>query len=259
MKPITQHTATVQSIEYYNKFIFSVKINAPQIAENARPGHFVMIRDLQWQSDPLLNRPMSIASVDLDSGTLELQILITGRGTRLLSSIKTGDKIIVIGPLGSVFSKPNNAEEVILVAGGIGVAPLIFFDRYFKPEGRKFIYGAAGKNALIPGKFIPANIEYCTDDGSFGHHGFVTSLLQTYLNPEKPQRIYACGPTPMLVAVQKIMKKNNIPGEISIETMMACGFGLCLGCVVPKAENPQEYYLACKEGPVFNANEIVLE
>lgn len=247
--------------KWYSNKIFSLKLYSPDICQNAKPGQFVMIRDNNWRLTPFLNRPMSIANVDVDANILELQILVAGKATSLLSEIKDTTKLQVIGPLGNSFSIPNENDSIALVAGGIGIAPLIFYESFFKSvlKNISFFYGAANKSELISEKFLPKNIRYSTDDGSKGYKGFVTKDLLQSLNSIKINKIYACGPNLMLKSVQKIAKDHNIYCELSIETIMACGYGICQGCIVKKQENENEYYLTCTEGPVFNAKNITLD
>lgn len=248
----------IVDFQWYTKKIFAIRIYAPNIAKTAKPGQFVMIREKNWNVSPFLSRPMSIARVYPKDNLVELQILITGHGTSLLSELKVSDYLSVIGPLGNSFNIPKNNEMVALVAGGIGIAPLIFLDDEMKKLNKKrlFFYGAMSKEELIPPEFLPDQMRFATDDGSKGFKGFVTEDLEQFLLNGTAKYVYACGPTPMLIAVQKLLKKYNIPGKISIEIEMACGYGICQGCVVEKSESPGEYYLTCMDGPIFGANRI---
>ena len=220
-----------------------------------------MIRDKNWSLNPFLNRPMSIANVDKESNIFELQILVAGKGTSLLSQLHQDSTIKVIGPLGNSFSFPKENDNVALIAVGIGTAPLVYFESILNGINVNidFFYGAANQSELIPEDDLPKNIHYSTDDGSKGFNGFVTQDFNKYIAENEIQKIYACGPNPMLKAVQDIAIKNDIFCELSIETIMACGFGICQGCIVRKKENENEYYLTCVEGPVFNAKNIVLD
>jgi dihydroorotate dehydrogenase electron transfer subunit len=203
---------------------------------------------------------MSIARVDNKSNIFELQILVTGKGTSLLSKIKKGETVQIIGPLGNNFSLPKKSTKVALLAGGIGVAPLIYFADLLtkKNIAFKFFYGAATKAALIPKNYLPENIHFSTDDGSFGFKGFVTQNFQSVHSTIHFDKIYACGPNPMLNEVKKIAMKNNVYCELSIETIMACGIGICQGCVVHKNTKEDDYFLTCVDGPVFKAEDINL-
>ena len=251
----------VKFFKWYTDKIFSLKLYSPAICQNSKPGQFVMIRDKKWNLDPFLNRPMSIANVDKDLNVFELQILVTGKGTLHLSQLKENSTVQVIGPLGNSFSYPDENENVALVAGGIGIAPLVFYESILKSRKSKiyFFYGAANQSELIPENYIPNNIRFSTDDGSKGYTGFVTEDLKQNINSNNIHKIFACGPNPMLKAVQSIALENEIYCELSIETIMACGYGICQGCIVRKKANENEYYLTCKDGPVFNANNITIE
>ena len=251
----------VVNFKWYTNKIFSLQLYSPKICQNSKPGHFVMVRDKKWNLDPFLSRPMSIANVNSETNILELQILVTGKGTKLLSQISKDDIIQVIGPLGNYFSNPEENESIALIAGGIGIAPLIYFESSLKVKQNNidFFYGAANKSELIPENYLPKNIRFSTDDGSKGYNGFVTHDFQDYITEKAIQKIYACGPNPMLKVVQDIAIKNDIFCELSIETIMACGMGICQGCIVPKKVNDNEFYLTCVDGPVFNAKEIKLD
>ena len=251
----------VECFDWYTDKIFSLKLFSPDICQNSKPGQFVMIRDKIWRLNPFLNRPMSIANVDKNTNIFELQILVTGKGTFHLSKLNEISILQVIGPLGNSFSYPELNENIALVSGGIGIAPLIFYESILKDRKSnvEFFYGAAKKSELIPEKYLPKNIRYSTDDGSKGFNGFVTKDLKYFIRANNIHKIYACGPNPMLKAVQKIALENQIYCELSIETIMACGYGICQGCIVRKKENENQYYLACVEGPVFNANNISLD
>jgi len=251
----------VVDFKWYTNKIFSLQLYSPKICQNSKPGHFVMVRNRNWNLNPFLSRPMSIAKIDKESNILELQILVAGKGTELLSQLTKKDKIQIIGPLGNYFSVPEDDDSIALIAGGIGVAPLVFLESILKQKHRniEFFYGAANESELIPKEYLQENIRFSTDDGSKGFDGFVTQDFVNYLTDNKVQKIYACGPNPMLKVVQDIALKNDIFCELSIETIMACGMGICQGCIVPKKENKNEFYLTCVDGPVFNAKNISLD
>lgn len=261
MEQIYGIETTVRNFQWYTNKIFSLQLHSPEICQNSKPGHFVMVRDKKWNLNPFFSRPMSIANVDKKSNLFELQILVAGKGTSLLSQLHKNNILQVIGPLGNSFSVPKEHENIVLIAGGIGVAPLIYYKSILKKNNINvdFFYGAANQSELIPEKYLPENIHFSTDDGSKGFNGFVTQDFTNYVEINNIQKIYACGPNPMLKAVQDIAIKNNIFCELSIETVMACGLGICQGCIVRKIENENEFYLTCVEGPVFNAKNITLD
>ena len=141
----------VQEINWYTKNIFSLLLYSPEICNISKPGQFVMIRDKKWNLDPFLSRPMSIARVDKKSNIFELQILVTGKGTSLLSEIRQNESVYILGPLGNTFTIPENEDKVALLAGGIGIAPLIYFSDLLleKKISFDFYYGAASEADLI--------------------------------------------------------------------------------------------------------------
>ena len=220
-----------------------ISIYAPQIARTALPGQFVMVEAV----GKFLRRPISIASVS--GGRIFLLIRIVGDGTRIIASVRRNEKLKILGPLGNGF--PENVQNPILVGGGIGIAPLIFASQKMKENGKSFvaIYGERTADDIIWGDFLPENVQICTDDGSAGFRGTTVDLLKK----QNPAPIFACGPQPMLKAISEIAYKWNVPAYISLEERMACGFGVCQGCVV-KTKNG--YRRVCTDGPVFAATEI---
>jgi len=239
---------------------FLMGLKAPEIASNALPGQFVMIR-VGPALEPLLRRPFSIC------GTLQGEILlilykVVGRGTALMSEASKGDGMMILGPLGKGFSKPPAKSRPILVAGGIGIAPLLFLAQTLKERDTIFLAGYRSASEIVPFEkmdLTEAHVVTATDDGSAGHHGFVTDLLKTHLHPEpeSSSEVYACGPTPMLKKVAALTTVGSTPCQMSLEAYMACGLGACQGCAV-KSSNPEEltYHLVCRDGPIFTVRSI---
>lgn len=184
-------------------------------------------------------------------------IQLVGDGTRHLAAVKRGQTINVILPLGNSFTMPENASErLLLVGGGVGTAPMLFLGEQLSKKGftPNFLLGARSQNDLLQlNEFTQyGNVFTTTEDGSMGEKGYVTqhSLLST----QTFNKIYTCGPKPMMMAVAKYAKTNNIECEVSLENTMACGFGVCLCCV----ENTTEGHICvCKEGPVFNIKKLL--
>ncbi len=243
------------------------------------PGQFYMLRTGDTY-DPLLKRPFSIFRHE--DNTLKFLYRIRGKGTLSLSNLKSGDIIDVIGPLGNSYSAPEG--DFIAIAGGIGIASLLPLLRRFKKRAYLF-YGARNKDELImlnEARSLSKEIFITTDDGSEGEKGLITDSLSDFLNPsqippfppllkggEGGLPIYACGPTPMLKELSKVvaeypssllpLNKGRMGGVkcyVSLEEHMACGVGACLGCVVKTVSG---YKRVCKEGPVFDIEEIVWE
>jgi len=235
------------------------------IASKAAPGQFLQIK-VNEGLQPLLRRPFSIHAV---RGTLvEILYEVVGEGTTILSKRKAGEFIDIIGPLGNGFSfsagkanrsGKNKERKPLLVAGGMGVAPLFFLAKKLKQAKPVVLIGARTKSQILCEKeFLESgcDVKTATDDGSFGFRGRVTDLLKHQLPIMNYQlsTIYACGPKPMLKEISRIASKHKIPCQISLEAHMACGIGACLGCVVNTKEG---FKRVCKEGPVFNCETIV--
>lgn len=253
---------------------------APSLARAAQPGQFVHIRCGEG-TDPLLRRPISIHAVDRRDGLVRVLFRVVGRGTALLAR-RGEDSIDVMGPLGRGFSRgqayrncnnspkndtigPGTTGGIIVVGGGIGVAPLHFLLQEIARSGD------SGRTTVLLGARCAGELLICdaaekmgfavrvaTDDGSAGHHGPVTHLLAGALGT-KPGFVYACGPAPMLKAVCDLLAEAGVPGEVSVEERMACGVGACLSCAcrVRDAGGRETYRRACVDGPVFPAGKVV--
>lgn len=226
------------------------------IAKRACPGQFLEVK-VNFQSDPLLRRPISIHGVS--GAKVKLIYAVVGRGTQILSGKKPNELLDIIGPLGNGFdysrtSKLANAQTVI-VAGGMGVAPLVFLAQ--KLNQPLILIGARSKKQIIcrrEFKALGCAVKLATDDGSAGFKGRVTDLLKTVLEKNKVLNLFSCGPRPMLKNVARIAAENNISAQLSLEEHMACGIGACLGCVVLTKTG---YQSVCKDGPVFSSRELI--
>jgi len=227
------------------------------VARRARPGQFVRLK--AWPGhDPLLPRPFSLQTLSGDR--VRLLIQERGRATALLSRLRAGEEVLVDGPLGKPFPFPERGE-VWLVAGGVGVAPFFFYLESLKARGlsARLFYGARSRRDL-PGLSALrrlARVEVATEDGSRGRLGLVTDLLKEALKDGRPEFLLACGPPGMLAAVGRLGREVGVPVYLSLEAMMACGRGLCLGCAVPRRGGG--YLKVCVEGPAFPAAEVDLE
>jgi dihydroorotate dehydrogenase electron transfer subunit len=229
---------------------------AGEIAANALPGQFINIK-VHDISQPLLRRPFSIYRVVDD--TIEIIFNVVGTGTNILSAKKAGDMVDIIGPLGHSFGTSGDYETALLIGGGMGVAPLPILTSAVKSRKNFFAFlGARTKELLISTHL--ENVSLATDDGSAGFHGTVVGLVREKLEKEKypAPKIFACGPNPMLNGISKLASEYNIPCELSLESVMACGIGICQGCPVENADGERKYSLICKDGPVFNSKSIVL-
>jgi dihydroorotate dehydrogenase electron transfer subunit len=209
------------------------------------PGQFVMVK--APSPGAFLRRPLGI--MELKDGVLALLYKTRGEGTIALSMLKEGETISVMGPLGKGFSIDDEAQ-VVYVAGGIGLPPLLSL--YNKLKRGKFLIGAKSEED-IPFDYMPAKAEISTEDGSVGYKGLVTELLSG-MSLKKPCMVYACGPMAMLRETADISRNKDIPCQVSMEERMACGFGVCAGCVVRTTSGNKS---VCALGPVFNAGEII--
>jgi len=234
-------------------------VDSGGIAEGALPGQFVMLK-ANSGSAPLLRRPLGIHR--LKSGRLEFLYQVVGPATEILAQKRSGEFLDILGPLGNGFdlSPVLEGRRPILVAGGMGVAPLTFLAEKLSKEKPLVLLGARTKSAILCEKEFKAfgcGVLVATDDGSKGFKGFVTDLLaNVLLTAGKAQAVtvYACGPKPMLKATGLVAADCGVFAEFSLEAHMACGIGACLGCVV---ETKSGYKRVCAEGPVFKSNEIV--
>ncbi|MBC7330560.1 dihydroorotate dehydrogenase electron transfer subunit [bacterium] len=244
------HLADVLEKRFLKEDIFLIRLFAPDIARNCQPGQFLNLRCSQLY-DPLLRRPISIFDADKDKGEISLLIKIVGKGTNLLSRIEEGDKLDVLGPLGNSFPK-DDFRNPLLVAGGIGIAPLYFLAKnLIHPT---FIWGAKSEREffLLDELRKSSRLFLFTEDGSFGEKGLATDKLSSLSRGHDV--IFACGPVPMLKEVVRIAKEIYIPSFISLEERMACGFGACLGCAV---RTKRGYKILCKDGPILPGEEVV--
>jgi len=239
--------------------------------KNALPGQFINVR-LSKSLNPLLRRPFSIARVlPGPKGKNRIEILYAKmrEGTRLLSLKKPGEEIGVLGPLGKPFPYLDRQHPVLIVSGGIGVAPLVFLAEYLKKKKvpfRVFLGARTGKDLVDLEVFqkLKVPLYITTDDGSWGQKGFVTLSLQDYLANEKTPKgtvIYACGPRPMFKAVSKVGEKFKIPTYLSWEENMGCGLGICLTCVCPvkQGDGTLKMIRSCYEGPIFDSATVEWE
>jgi dihydroorotate dehydrogenase electron transfer subunit len=252
----------------YNKKIkgnyFHLVIQAPKITKESLPGQFLNIK-VNDADEPLLRRPFSIHRVR--GVNVELLYEVVGEATEVLSQRKPGEYLDVIGPLGNGFQLNTKHKTLnILVAGGMGVAPLLFLAEKLvrsplvtvrRPP--VVLIGVKGKNSISCAedfKKIGCEVKIATDDGSRGFKGNITDLFRNLVSSieYRVSSIYACGPRPMLKEISWISKKYKMPAQVSLEEHMACGIGACLGCVV---NTKKGFKRVCKEGPVFKADEIV--
>ncbi len=229
------------------------------------PGQFVML-SCQSSGDPFLKRPFSLYR-ETDSETdgcisrLHFLIKAVGKGTNMLKELKPSASLEMIGPLGNGFRAPEPGRRAVLVGGGIGIPPLVALgvSPLLQNVPITTCIGGRSKEDLLALDILESFSEeliLSTDDGSMGHRGLVTKQLVEVIDRSKePLAIYACGPDGMLRAVGRVALEREIPCQLSLEAHMACGYGVCLGCVVPSAEG--SYVRVCRDGPVFEARDLV--
>ena len=245
---------TVRSAERISGKYLLIRLTDKEPLPEMAPGQFVEVR-IDRSPDTFLRRPISIHFVDRSANELWLLVAMVGNGTRSLQRLAAGDTLNCVLPLGNTFTMPEPAERMLLVGGGVGVAPLLFMGAEMQQRGMEptFLLGARTAADLLELEAFRKYGRVCmtTEDGSAGEQGFVTnhSVLQ-----EKFDRIATCGPKPMMVAVARHAVQQGICCEASLENMMACGLGACLCCV----EKTKEGNLCvCKEGPVFNVKRLL--
>ncbi len=241
--------------QLHERYVLMRLTNAEAPLPPMVPGQFVQVR-IDGSAGTFLRRPISIHFVDYGKNELHLLVQVVGDGTRWLSTLKEGDLLSVVLPLGNGFTLPTDADEKpLLIGGGVGVAPLLWLGSCLKEKGitPTFLLGARSKSDLLQlGKFEEFGPVYVTtEDGSAGERGFVTQ--HSVLQEQSFDRIACCGPKPMMMAVAKYARQHGIPCEVSLENMMACGLGACLCCV---EDTQWGNVCVCTEGPVFNIDDL---
>lgn len=237
--------------------VFSLTIISPEISRNAKPGQFVHLT-CNHNREFMLRRPFSIHRV-VPGRAFEILFQVVGKGTEVLSKVRIHDILNVIGPLGNGFTYSEKISSALLIAGGLGVAPLIYLAEELTSMQVKLypMLGAQTKTKLvryIDFKRMGKKTYAATEDGSFGHEGTVVDLLNRTIHQLRPGIIYACGPVPMLKRIAQTADDFGVECQVSLETKMACGVGVCLGCA---CVTKQGYKMVCKDGPVFNARDIL--
>ncbi len=234
-------------------------------AEDCRPGQFVHI---QLPEAPVFfRRAFSVAGVQAETQQVEILLKVSGRGSAALARMRRGDRVNLLGPLGTPFTLAGKSETTIVVAGGIGVPPMLFLTsemlrRGYRAQAIEFYFGGRSAADVVERtriKRLGIRFYPVTEDGSLGKSGLVTDQVENRLRAKgngERLRLYACGPEGMLQVVNGIGLKHDVPGQLSLEAPMPCGIGICLGCVVRLSRGG--YARVCCDGPVFDIGEVRL-
>lgn len=253
MKKRVEDLAVTENRRLTDSF-FVLKVHSTEGLPEIRPGQFVQALVTE-STATFLRRPLSVHDVDYAANTISLLVQIAGPGTERLSRLKPGEKLNLIYPLGNAFTLPSAGERVLLTGGGCGMAPLLYLARKISETGVKphFALGFRNRSRILEHdefkKLGPVWLS--TEDGSEGQKGFVTDIPA--FRDETWDRVYCCGPEPMMKAVAALCRKRAIFCEVSLENLMACGMGICLCCIVPTTSGN---LCSCTDGPVFNINDL---
>lgn len=259
MDKLFQTDCVVLKNEKISENSWGIVVKSPEISTVAKAGQFVSI----LVDGKTLRRPISICDVDREKATVTLVYEAKGEGTKWLSTRKINDEINLLGPVGSGFTLPEGAKKVAAVGGGIGSPPMLFALKEFSKAGAvcDAFLGFRNKDFIILQEEFEKTCEsvtITTDDGSNGNKNFATNPLLERIG--EYDLIIACGPAAMLKTVQKIAEEHGVLAQISLEERMACAVGICVVCACKLRSNGQETYRrVCKDGPVFNANEVIFE
>jgi len=266
---INDYRAQVLRNETCAEGIYRIRFECHELARNSKPGQFINIRITDTYT-PLLRRPFSIHRVDIDDGWVEILFDIRGKGTWILSQVQPKECLNILGPLGNAFTTDENKTVHLFVGGGLGIAPFLFLCQSFKEKRMsiKGFYGTKTHHQLcclddFAALGVPLHIT--TEDGSRGNKGFITERLEdylmTHLDDANKTVILSCGPAAMLRKIQNLSEKWGIDTQLSLETIMACGVGICVGCAVEtrnRKQDEEHYQLVCKSGPIFSAEEVII-
>ena len=245
---------------------FSIVFYVPEIAKNARAGQFVHVQIDSGRGDWILRRPFSICNADPESGELNVVYKVVGKGTLALSKLTAGTVCDVMGPLGNGFSVPDDAVPVA-VCGGYGAAATFMATHQAKQKGVLLLGARSQDDVILTERYADAgfDVRIATNDGSAGHKGFVTELIDPLLKDYAGKKLFfiACGPHPMLMALAKIMREKDLAGQLSIDHRMCCGVGACFACVIkvndPGSADGWRFARSCSEGPVFELEDVYIE
>lgn len=242
---------------------FLLRLICPQMAQSALPGQFALLRcNAEHITDPLLRRPLSFHNADEETGEIVFLYQVKGKGTQELSRFVAGQTVSTMGPLGTGFRLKPPAGPIAIIAGGVGVAPLAYLARVAHREGYEIhtFLGARSKSSLLadPGLLtVSTGFYVATDDGTHGLKGNLTQLLQKETQTlARCTSAYICGPEPAMEAAVSLCIDLGVPCQVSLESVMACGVGACLGCTC-RTTGSTNYSRVCTHGPVFDGREVI--
>lgn len=250
-----QNTYKIVANQKVSQKFFRLSLDAKSIVQKALPGQFIHLK-ISDGLKPFLRRPFSIYRAQK---TLDILYDIVGDGTKMLSAKTKNEVIDCLGPLGTAFSlPPKEAKQIVMIAGGVGVAPFLALTDILKNKKYELVllYGGRTKDQCFSMKEFEKNrckVHIATDDGSVGKKGRVDVLFPK-IDLSKKTYLYTCGPRPMMACVQNFARKNNLKGQASLEEVMACGIGTCLGCATKTTHG---YKTVCHDGPVFDLSEVI--
>ena len=245
---------TVRNNIRLNSDIFILELTTSEQLPEIKPGQFAQLM-VEGSPDTFLRRPFSIHDVDYSSNSIKMLIQIAGDGTHRLSQLKTGEKLNLVYPLGNSFTIPGKDSNILLAGGGCGIAPLLYLGRYMKSSGLKpqLLLGFRDSERIVEYSEYESigPVWLTTEDGSRGEKGYLTD--HSILRKERFDHVYCCGPEPMMKAVAGYCRGTGTDCEVSLEHLMACGFGVCLCCVVDTVRGKLR---SCTDGPVFNTKDL---
>ncbi len=253
--------ATIIKTRRISSDVSIITLDCPSIAATAKPGNFVNVK-VNDTTQPLLRRPFSIH--DVQGSMIDIMVKSIGCGSALFCNSEEGSTVMVLGPLGNCFDiTTQKFNTAVLVSGGIGTAPMFFLEKTLAAKGIKVInlVGGRSKDDLLTKDL--GNCSFATDDGSTGLKGTVVDLLRNELsdfNKEGALKLFACGPNPMLKALAKFCRDHQLSCDVSLESVMGCGIGICYGCSVEiiDPDGGVRTILLCREGPVIDAKLLVV-
>lgn len=253
--------AEVLGHKRYGEHYHSLTVVAPAIAAETRPGQFVNVKCGEGRAH-ILRRPFSVSRVHKRGGwasTIEIVFDVDGPGTSYLAGLHPHDTLDLIGPLGRGFNLPKRPANCLLIGGGIGAAPLFVLADALNEQGHQVdvIFGARDASLLLSpmdARRVSSSCRFTTEDGSTGDRGRVTDVMGEVMDDCGTQVVYACGPHPMLEAISKVCVQRKIPVQVAVEELMACGYGVCMTCVMPlrRPGGKVSYVRSCTEGPILD-------